>query len=408
MTDPLRGVPKWERGRSQSHVDEDIRNDSRLGNLGQLKGTWVNAEGFEGHMWNLIALPFGPADAFPFRYRLLLNQGLERLRFSLGDLGVPNRGDGGRDQHVAALMYLQEIDQLKAVDAATNASGTVVQATPDTNDTPKGDTLMPGDGVISPEKVGIHAESGIFFNLSGLVGPCDNLDGPGPTLGRMASIPHGDTVLAMGFGGPEFVTNGPPDFTNTGLLALFDAMPIGLSPDEADLNKRYLAPYQMFIDDPFKGNVTADGFPGFSPANPLHLLDGAIQRVLDDPAGPFAGRGGRITEMKTIIVDSDVMGNVSNIPFVTCEANTTKVNAVFWLQKVEFADGGGPRFVLQYAQRVMLEFHPRRDGQPGLIRWPHITINTLIRALDPDEEGGVTRATAPSTSQIGLSSDQPL
>ncbi|WP_420383428.1 heme-binding protein [Novosphingobium sp.] len=388
MTELLQGVSKWERGRAQSHLDGDVRQDTRLGLLGELKGTWVNDEGFERRMWNMIALPFGPEEKFPFRYRLLLNQGLERLRFSLGDLGVPNRGDGGDDQHVAALMYLQEIDQLKAVDAATNAAGLVDVATPDVNDTPKGSTLAPGDGVISPEKVGIHAETGIFFNLSGRLGACDNIDGPGPNLGRMASIPHGDAVLAMGFDSP--VTHAPPDFKDPGLRSLFDGLPIGLEANEP-VTKDYLAPYQKFIDSPFLGVETKLGFPGFSPADPLHLLDGAIERVLADPTGPFAGKGGKITEMKTIIVDSDVMGNVTNIPFVGCQANATKVNSIFWIQKIEFDDGAAPRFVLQYAQRVMLEFHPRTDGTPGLIRWPHITINTLIRAVDPDEPGGVTR-----------------
>lgn len=390
VTDPLQGVPKWERGRVQSHRDADIRKDPRLGLLGELKGTWVNDEGFERRMWNLIALPFGPQDKFPFRFRLLLNQGLERLRFSLGDLSVPNRGVD-TDQHVAALMYLQEIDQLIAVDAATNADGVVVMATPDVNDTPKGDKLTPGGGVISPEKVGIHAESGIFFNLSGHLGPCDNLEASGPNLGRMASIPHGDTVLAMGSDVP--VSSRPPDFKDPALRALFDAMPIGLDPKE-DITKSFLAPYQMFKDGPFKGVETKPGFPGFSPGDPLHLLDGAIDRVLADPNGKFAGKGGKITEMKTIIVDSDARGNITNIPFVTCQANTTKVNAIFWIQKIEFNDGSAPRFVLQYAQRVLLEFHPRRDGVPGLIRWPHITINTMIRALDPEEPGGVTRTVA--------------
>ncbi|RVD31780.1 heme-binding protein [Mesorhizobium sp. M4B.F.Ca.ET.017.02.2.1] len=377
MADPVQTKSLWLVGRSFSHLDEDIRNDPRLGLLGQLKGTWLNAEPFERRMWNLIALPFGPADKFPFRYRLLLNQGNERLRFSLGDLGAPNRSDSGRDQHVAALMYLQEIDQLKAIDATTDARGVVASpATPDVNDTPKGSVLVPGEGVMTPDKVGIHAESGIFFNLSGLTGPCDDLDKQGPKIGRMANIPHGDTVLAMGFDGPQFVTQGPPNFKDPVLLAAFDALPIGLDPmKEEQLTKDYLAPYQLFIDHPFLGVETKPGFPGFSPAHPLALLDGAIERA-------FEGKG-KVIKTTTIVVDSDTAGNVSNIPFVNCEAKAIKVNAAFWIQEVE-VEGSPNRFVLQYAQRVMLEFHDRRDGVKGRIRWPHITINTLIRSLDDD------------------------
>ena len=28
---------------------------------------------------------------------------------------------------------------------------------------------------------------------------------------------------------------------------------------------------------------------------------------------------------------------------------------------------------------VLLDFFPRRDGMPGLIRWPHISVNTMER-----------------------------
>jgi hypothetical protein len=83
---------EWRSGRVSSHDDAEIRGDPTLGALGQLKDAWQNIDGFEGRMWNMIALPFGPPDPFKFRYRLLLNQGHERLRFSVGDLGVANRG----------------------------------------------------------------------------------------------------------------------------------------------------------------------------------------------------------------------------------------------------------------------------------------------------------------------------
>jgi hypothetical protein len=31
---------------------------------------------------------------------------------------------------------------------------------------------------------------------------------------------------------------------------------------------------------------------------------------------------------------------------------------------------------------VMLDFFPRRDGQPGRISWPHVSINTLTKVSD--------------------------
>ena len=365
----------WESGRSSSHNDADVRGDPRLGLLGQLKGTWTNDGIFGRRMWNLIALPFGPASSFPFQYRLLMNQGNERLRVSVGDLAAQNRGLDQRDQHVAALFYLQEINQINAADAAASdtSGGVTSPATPDVNDTPKGDRLTPMPGVIDPSQVGIHKESGIFFTLSGLAGPCDDLDAPGPRIGRLATIPHGDTVLAMGFDGPQFITPGPPNFDDPQLIAAFDALPEGL--DDRDLSNPYLAPYKFFADNPFKGVETRPGFPGFSSVAPLGLLKGSIERA-------FAGSQTTILETTTIHVDSDISGNVSNIPFVNCEAQASKVTAVFWIQRLEV--DGATRFALQYAQRVLLDFGQRFDGQPGRMRWPHITINTLIRSLDED------------------------
>jgi len=372
---------EWRSGRVSSHDDEAIRGDKRLGALRQLKGTWLNAEGFEGRMWNMIALPFGPPPQFPFQYRLLLNQGNERLRFSVGDLGVANRGLDQHDQHLAALMYLQEIDQIKAVDAAVGPTGApVIPATLDVNDTPKGGTFKPDPNTKELETkkldtVGIHRESGIFFRLGGQTGPCDDPNKPGPDLGRMASIPHGDTVLALSFDGNNQPVAGGPNFADPAVRAAFGPFPIGLG--DPDVNQPYLSPYKAFADAPFKGDVTKPGFKGFDPTHPLDLLATAL-----NPA--------KITVDSTTFLRFDtemtsgiaVPGAISNIPFINCQASTTKVTAFFWIQKVLIE--GQPRFLLQYAQRVLLEFLNRVDGQPGLIRWPHITINTLIRAPDED------------------------
>jgi hypothetical protein len=37
---------------------------------------------------------------------------------------------------------------------------------------------------------------------------------------------------------------------------------------------------------------------------------------------------------------------------------------------------------------VMLDFFPRRDGLPGRIGWPHVSINTLTKVSD---EAAATR-----------------
>jgi hypothetical protein len=41
---------------------------------------------------------------------------------------------------------------------------------------------------------------------------------------------------------------------------------------------------------------------------------------------------------------------------------------------------------MQYLQDVSLDFLPRLDQPPGLIRWPHISINTLRK--EPPQQWG--------------------
>jgi hypothetical protein len=56
------------------------------------------------------------------------------------------------------------------------------------------------------------------------------------------------------------------------------------------------------------------------------------------------------------------------------------MRSTFWIQELADLDAdGNPKLRLQYSQVVMLDFFPRRDGLPGPIRWPHVSINTLER-----------------------------
>jgi hypothetical protein len=351
-----------QRGRILTEDDvAKLRGDPKLGVLAQLPGSWSNTEGFENRAWNMIALPFGSPGSFG-DFRLLLNQANETLDFDLVDLGVPNRGADHQDQHLSALRYLQAIDQFAATDAASDAQGNVqVPATPDTNDTPKG-KFLPGPDVPPNTPVGIHREPGIFLHLANLLGPATNLAQPGPDIARLANIPHGDAVLALGFGGSAPATPGAPDFSTDELKTAFSPLPIGLG--STDLSNLYFGPYKHFHDQPFQ-NI-------FDPTNPLDLLNGAVTQAMP---------GATVKETTTFTVDSQVSsGGIQNIPFVVSQANATRVTATFWIQQVHAQDGK-IRLVLQYAQRVLLEFFPRADGQPGLIQWPHISVNTLIRGL---------------------------
>ena len=59
-------------------------------------------------------------------------------------------------------------------------------------------------------------------------------------------------------------------------------------------------------------------------------------------------------------------------------ADARRMVSTFWIHELcETDDQGKPRFLMQYLQDVALDFLPRTDGTPGLIRWPHVSINTL-------------------------------
>ena len=76
-------------------------------------------------------------------------------------------------------------------------------------------------------------------------------------------------------------------------------------------------------------------------------------------------------------VDSTIeSGGISNIPFIVKQADAAEMESTFWIQELADRDQfGEPRLRLQYSQTVMLDFIDRGDGT--LIRWPHVSINTM-------------------------------
>jgi hypothetical protein len=80
-------------------------------------------------------------------------------------------------------------------------------------------------------------------------------------------------------------------------------------------------------------------------------------------------------------------GGISNIPFIVKQANAAEMKSTFWIQELDEKDKcGNPRLILQYLQVILLDFFPRRDGQPGLIRWPHVSINTMEKMEEPSRK----------------------
>jgi hypothetical protein len=306
-----------------------LPSDVDLGPLAALPGKWISEE----TGWNMIALPFANPAEPPFR--LLLNQYKETLRFTFIDEKVPNRGittaRQEKDQFVVTLDYEQSIEQVAATDE-------------------------PLSGKAGLPNIAIHHEPGLFLYLSNQVD--DEID-----VGRLASIPHGNSVLALGTS--QVLEN--PD-TNK-LIPSISGLPIGIGPTASLATHPWLRPYEKFNAAPFKGNVNVPGFPGFNPVDPSHLLQLALQ-------------GLNVKRTTVLALDSSVQsGSVSNIPFIERQADAAKVTSTFWIHELQ-----DNTFVLQYLQDVSLDFLPRLDQPPGLIRWPHISINTLRKA--PPEDWG--------------------
>jgi hypothetical protein len=316
-------------------LEKPKTNDQELGPLKLLPGKWANVPNLPGRGWNMIALPFvAPPPAgvpFPLNYRLLVNQYNEELEFTLVDKAVPNRGvrlapgaPDNTDQFLVTLDYQQKISQIAA------------------DDFPKSDKAG-GPGLA------IHHEPGLWLHMTNRI--TDSLN-----IARLATIPHGNSVLALG-----------QSSEHPGRPSIFDinGLPIGV---DQDLNNPYLAPYKHFNDNLFQGL--------FNPVSPNDLLEAANQGVEIE---------------KTTVLDVDSTrptGGIVNIPFIVRQANATVMKSTFWIQELKEKDKyGKSKLRLQYSQLVMLDFFPRVDGLPpgccpGLIQWPHVSINTMEKVSD--------------------------
>jgi hypothetical protein len=178
-------------------------------------------------------------------------------------------------------------------------------------------------------------------------------------IARLATIPHGDSVLALGT--VEFI-NGAP------VIPDLNALPLGVNPDVQ--NNKYLSPYQHFEANPFFGEVpkTLPDFPGLKATNANAILQFAISKE---------------KVKKTTVLHFDTAfgtGGIVNIPFVVREANAVEMQATFWILELEPKDvSAPPEFAMLYSQTVFLDFFPVLGDPTKLIRWPHVSINMLRR-----------------------------
>jgi len=313
-----------ERYRANARYIELARpGDEDLGALKLLPGTWRNADGFEGRGWNMIALPFASGGGKP-DYRLLMNQYNEELKFTLVDKGVPNRGieKGDPSSNTDQLVVTLDYEQMITQIAAEDS---------------------PDSGLAGAPNLAIHHEPGLFLNMT-------NLTTNGIDIARLATIPHGDAALALG---KSEIIDGAPT------IPQISGLPINAP---SDINNPYLAPYKHFADAPFKGL--------FNPVSPNDLLNALPPNV---------------KQTTVLHLDTTIeQGGIRNIPFVVKQANAAEMQSTFWIMELEDDGSGTPNLVIAYSQLVLLDFFENPAGE--IIRWPHVSINMMKKASEPDLE----------------------
>lgn len=275
-----------------------------LGLLAGLSGRW------SGKGFNTIWRPDQPANG---QDRFLeLNITEETLEFSGISGSIPNRGLLQADIEMGGLWYLQQIS--------------------DAN-------------VASPAN-GLHIEPGVWLNIPPTSNPAESA-----SIARLASIPHGTTILAQGIASQAA---GPPNITPINI----DPFPIGNPSAATSFPEQNLATQTNFRTS---------------------NLAGIEQSMVDNPNSVLQQgiAGKEVTSTVTLHVSTTdlpvVGGGALGTAFLVGtqagpNAGVAQVTSTFWVETM----AGSPATVqLQYSQTVILNFN-------GL-SWPHVTVATLER-----------------------------
>jgi hypothetical protein len=338
-----------------------------LGPLAAFAGTWTGS-GFNtifrpNSNQTPTQLPVQPPGP-PLDNVLELNLTTESLAFSPSLGSVPNRGMVQGDVFLNGVPYMQTIS----------------------------------DVTIPTQKTGIHVEPGIWIIVPPTTHPAE-----GETLVRMASIPHGTTIMAQG---TSRVINGPPTIP-----------PVDITPFFTRTNEK------IRFDNQTAAKAGTSRIPQDLTA---FIAAGTItQAMLDDPNTFLRNHinGQTIVSTTEISVATSAPaplfgGGTDNIAFLEGDAThlgpnaqAVRMTATFWIETVEhtirvpiFKPGQPPltiageaprahghpvpRFLvnppieittprtikvfstqIQYTQEVMLNFNP--------LTWPHVSVATL-------------------------------
>jgi hypothetical protein len=285
---------------------------SPLGPLADLVGRW-SGTGFNV-IWRPNKTPPGP-DHF-----LELNLTKEDLEFVEIPGEIPNRGLLQGDINMFGLRYLQQIKDANVIVGGANA--------------------------------GLHVEPGLWAFVPTTTNPAE-----GETVVRMASIPHGTTILAQGSHGTE---NAGPNIQKASITPFVIGQPTNLIPFvDSDLSK-----------------------PSANRSKDADIV-GITQTMVDDPNSVLtAALAGQVVSSTTTLVVSTLPrlpilgGGVANTAFLQGgaggpNAQAAIATAIFWIERLKGQNGAPDSLQLQYTQTVLLNF-------AGL-SWPHVTVATLTK-----------------------------
>ena len=277
-----------------------------LGRLAGLEGKW------SGTGFNVIWRP----NSVPGQDRFLqLNVTEEKLEFERIPGEIPNRGLLQKDIVMFGLHYLQQI-----TDKNLGA--------------------------------GLHFEPGIWAHVPSTTNPRELV-----SIVRMASIPHGTTIVAQG-------TSTSKDESAKPSIPKVSIKPFGIGDPTGT------------VDFPEQTLKTKTKF-----RTPAAGLVGVTQTMVNDPNSVLRAAIAHQNITTTIRLQVTTLhkpvlgGGTANTAFLVGgpagpNADAVTVTSTFWLERL---NGEAVASQLQYTQTVLLNFN-------GL-SWPHVTVATLTRTV---------------------------
>lgn len=273
-----------------------------LGPLASLIGKW------QGQGFNAI---WRPHDATKQDRFLELELTTETLEFKRIPGKIPNRGLLQPDIVMVGLHYLQQVMHVNGA--------------------------------------GLHLEPGVWAAVPKTTDP--RVD---PSIVRMASIPHGTTIVAQGAVLPAI--SGPP------LI-----QPNNITPFVVGSPTRFVTFPETDLSKPTKFRS--------KPAD----MAGVAQSMVDDPnsvlVAALAGQSVAHTDtLKVSTASAIIGGGTSNTAFLEGSSDgpnalAAQAESTFWIETIKGTGGAPDISQLQYTQTVLLNFN-------GL-SWPHVTVATL-------------------------------